>query len=149
MDFNSLDEAIKYIGNVCQSGLNSVKDDMKDIMEEQLDKYIYDDHTPELYERTDQLKDTPVVMVGNQSIVAEFVDNGDWEKWSGGHFFPLLAWDREGSTDDWVKRSQKQGGGVYPKVPILLDSYNEMDNKIPIEFKKYLISRGLEVENGK
>ena len=146
MDFNNFDELTKYIQGVCQDGLNSLKDDFKDVMEEEIVNQIYEDHEPELYERTGQLKNTPEVVVGDMILSAEFVDNGDWESWSGGHYFPLLSWDKQGDSNKFVKRSQKQGGGVYPKVNIFDESYRKLDETIPNKFKAYLMSRGFEVD---
>lgn len=146
MDFNDFNELTKYVQGVCQDGLNSLKDEFTDIMQKEIINQIYEDHKPELYERTDQLKDTPEVVVGDMMINAGFVDNGDWEDWSGGHFFPMLAWDKQGDNSKFVKRSEKQGGGVYPKVDIFDESYRKLDETIPNKFKSYLMSRGFDID---
>ena len=143
MDFNNIQEVIRYVEGISQDGLVSLKDDFKETMNNEIEKQIYNDHKPEVYERTDQLKDTPEVIVGDKYLSAGFVDNGDWESWaSHSHFFPMIAWEEWGS----VKRSTNQGGGTYPLTHITEGAYQKLDKEIPVKFKQYLISRGLKVE---
>ena len=142
MDFNNIQEVIRYVEGISQDGLVSLKDDFKETMSNEIDEQIYNDHEPEVYERTDQLKDTPEVVIGDKYLSAGFVDNGDWESWGGGHFFPMIAWEDTGT----VKRSTSQGGGTYPLTHITEGAYQKLDREIPVKFKQYLISRGLKVE---
>lgn len=142
MDFNNIQEAIKYVEGISQDGLVSLKDDFKETMSNEIEEQIYNDHEPELYERTDQLKDTPEVVIGDKLLTASFEDNGNWESWKGGHFFPMIAWEDSGT----VRRSTSQGGGTYPLTHITEDAYQKLDREIPVKFKQYLISRGLKVE---
>lgn len=62
MDFNNIQEAIKYVEGISQDGLVSLKDDFKETMSNEIEEQIYNDHEPELYERTDQLKNTRVTV---------------------------------------------------------------------------------------
>ena len=142
MDFNNIQEAIRYVEGISQDGLVSLKDDFKETMSNEIEEQIYNDHEPELYERTDQLKDTPEVVIGDKLLTASFEDNGNWESWKGGHFFPMIAWEDTGT----VRRSTSQGGGTYPLTHITEGSYQKLDREIPVKFKQYLISRGLKVE---
>lgn len=142
MDFNNIQEAIKYVEGISQDGLVSLKDDFKETMSNEIEEQIYNDHEPELYERTDQLKNTPEVVIGDKLLTASFEDNGNWESWKGGHFFPMIAWEDSGT----VRRSTSQGGGTYPLTHITEDAYQKLDREIPVKFKQYLISRGLKVE---
>ncbi len=142
MDFNNIQEAIRYVEGISQDGLVSLKDDFKETMSNEIEEQIYNDHEPELYERTDQLKDTPEVVIGDKLLTASFEDNGNWESWKGGHFFPMIAWEDTGT----VKRSTSQGGGTYPLTNITEGAYQKLDREIPVKFKQYLISRGLKVE---
>lgn len=142
MDFNNIQEAIRYVEGISQDGLVSLKDDFKETMSNEIDEQIYNDHEPEVYERTDQLKDTPEVVIGDKLLTASFEDNGDWESWKGGHFFPMIAWEDTGT----VKRSTSQGEGTYPLTHITEGAYQKLDREIPVKFKQYLISRGLKIE---
>jgi len=142
MDFNNIQEAIRYIEGITQDGLVSLKDDFKETMSNEIDEQIYNDHEPEVYERTDQLRRTPEVTISDKLLKATFEDNGNWESWKGGHFFPMIAWEESGS----VRRSQNQGGGTYPLTHITEGTYQKLDREIPPKFKQYLISRGLKVD---
>ena len=142
MDFNNIQEAIRYIEGISQDGLVSLKDDFKETMSNEIDEQIYNDHEPEVYERTDQLRRTPEVTISDKLLKATFEDNGNWESWKGGHFFPMIAWEESGS----VRRSQNQGGGTYPLTHITEGTYQKLDREIPPKFKQYLISRGLKVD---
>ena len=142
MDFNNIQEAIRYIEGTTQDGLVSLKDDFKETMSNEIDEQIYNDHEPEVYERTDQLRRTPEVTISDKLLKATFEDNGNWESWKGGHFFPMIAWEESGS----VRRSQNQGGGTYPLTHITEGTYQKLDREIPPKFKQYLISRGLKVD---
>ena len=142
MDFNNIQESIRYIEGITQDGLVSLKDDFKETMSNEIDEQIYNDHEPEVYERTDQLRRTPEVTISDKLLKATFEDNGNWESWKGGHFFPMIAWEESGS----VRRSQNQGGGTYPLTHITEGTYQKLDREIPPKFKQYLISRGLKVD---
>lgn len=144
MNFDSIEEAVKYIEGLVPEGLNSVKDDFIDIMQKEIETQIYKHHKPEIYERTEQLRNTPTATVNNNYLHAEFEDNGDWTSWKKPHphFFPMIAWDEWGS----VIRSENQGGGTYDKTNILLKSYQKCDEEIPPKFKQFLISKGLNVK---
>ena len=142
MDFNNIQDAIRYIEGISQDGLVSLKDDFKETMSNEIDEQIYNDHEPEVYERTDQLRRTPEVTISDKLLKATFEDNGNWESWKGGHFFPMIAWEESGS----VRRSQNQGGGTYPLTHITEGTYQKLDREIPPKFKQYLISRGLKVD---
>lgn len=144
MDFNNIQEIVKYVEGISQDGLVSLKDDFKETMSNEIEKQIYEDHKPEVYERTDQLKDTPEVVIGDKLLTASFEDNGDWTSWKkpNPHFFPMIAWEDTGT----VKRSTSQGGGTYPLTHITEGAYQKLDREIPVKFKQYLISRGLKVE---
>ena len=144
MDFNNIQEAIRYVEGISQDGLVSLKDDFKETMSNEIDEQIYNDHETEVYERTDQLKDTPEVVIGDKLLTASFEDNGDWTSWKkpNPHFFPMIAWEDTGT----VKRSTSQGGGTYPLTHITEGAYQKLDREIPVKFKQYLISRGLKIE---
>lgn len=144
MNFNSIDDAIKYIEGVCQNGLKSMGKEMTDIMEDEIFNQIYLDHIPKYYERTGDLLDTPKATVSTNNVSAEFEDNGDWSSVRKGHphFFPLIAWEETGT----VWRSKDDGGGFYPKTKIVNKSYQRCDKEIPPKFKEYLIKKGLDVK---
>ena len=142
MDFNNIQEAIRYVEGISQDGLVSLKDDFKETMSNEIEEQIYNDHEPEVYERTDQLKYTPEVVIGYKILTASFEYNCDWESWKGGHFFPMIAWEYTGT----VKRSTSQCGGTYPLTHINEGAYQKLDREIPVKFKQYLISRGLKIE---
>lgn len=144
MDFNNIQEAIRYVEGISQDGLVSLKDNFKETMSNEIDEQIYNDHESEVYERTDQLKDTPEVVIGDKLLTASFEDNGDWTSWKkpNPHFFPMIAWEDTGT----VKRSTSQGGGTYPLTHITEGAYQKLDREIPVKFKQYLISRGLKIE---
>ena len=145
MNFNNMDEVVNYIKRLCSQNMNTTGEKMKDIMREEIYKQIYDDHSPEEYERHYEnggLANSPQAKIGADYVNAEFADNGVWESWQGDAFFPMKAWDYWGT----VIRSNKQGGGHYPKTNIVEESYNRCCEEIPIKFKEYLISKGLDVK---
>ena len=91
-------------------------------MQEEIEEQKYNDHKPEWYIRTDQLKDTPEATVGKDTVDVELMDNGGWESFSGKHFFPMFAWevpDKPNRGMSYVYRSKVQGGGYYPKTNIV------------------------------
>ena len=148
MNFNSIDEAVNYIKDICANGLDDMADKMKKIMQEEIEEQIYNDHKPEYYTRTNQLKNTPETTIGKDTVDVELMDNGDWTSFKKKHFFPMFAWevpDKPNRNSSYVYRSKTQNGGYYPKTNIVEESYNKCNQEIPIKFKEYLIGKGLDV----
>lgn len=137
MEFKSIDEAVNYIKQVAAGGMNSMAEEMTDIMLDEIKTKIYDAYSPTVYENTLDLLDTPQVSeIGSNYVEVEYEDNGGWRSQGGkgDHFFPLegfkvgAVWGREGEKIDVVK-----------------DATSKCENDIPPKFKDYLINKGLDV----
>lgn len=137
MEFNSINEAVNYIKSIAATGMNSMGEEMQDILKSEILLNIYEKYSPTIYDRTGDLEDTPQISeIDWNSVEVEYEDNGDWRSkgGTGDHFFPLegfkagTVWGREGEKIDVVK-----------------DAKSKCENDIPPKFKDYLISKGLDV----
>lgn len=144
MQVQSIAEAINYIKATCATGMNEMGEQMKEIMKAELMEQIYADHEPSVYERTGQLENTPnIVEIDQNSVTVEFQDNGDWESAiTGEPFFPLEGWEH-GKV--WKSRSNTGFYTYYEPTTIMQESEVKCKQEIPEAFKKYLISKGLNV----
>lgn len=139
MDFNSIDEAINFIQNAVSSSLPEMGEEMRLIMNESIQKEIYNDHGNNTGTRTGQLGNcADVVEMDNNSITTEYMDKGSWNSAiTGEKFFPLEGF-LAGSV--WAP-----GGGYYQSDPTT-EAFFECNEKIPEQLKARLMSMGIPIE---
>lgn len=149
MEFDSLDEALRYVRDRVEDAMQPMGNKMADIMGEEVKTQVYDSYTPNVYKRKGQLaKCHKCTEVGKYYATAEYVDEGDWFSILSKrkkHMFPIPAfesgkvWDK--GTDIWH--------GVYKyreATKLMENSYNKCLVDIPREFKEYLERLGFDVE---
>ena len=140
MEFNSLNEATEFIRNALSSALVDIGEDVREIMNEQIENDIYKDHSPTAYDRTGALGEcAEVIESGNDSVSIQYMENkGGWTSFKdGSRFFPLYGY-KAGSV-------LAPNGGRYSANP-LESSLERCENEISPKLKEYLISRGIPIE---
>ena len=139
MNFDSIEACLAYIEQCLGMGLENAGEEIKRIMEEQLNKEIYQNHSPTMYDRTGQLGESiSVTEQTNKSVNVEYQDNGDWNSVkTGEHFFPLEGF-RSGSV--WAPN-----GGRYQADP-LKEAFEISKQEIPEILKRYLQGLGIPIE---
>ena len=143
MVVNNIQDAVRYIESVVATAMNPMGEKMKEIMQNEVNEQIYADHEPSVYERTGQMGEIAQIQsIESNSVVVEFKDNGDWTSAiTEEHFFPLIGWEG-GSV--W-KNKNEYSVVYYPPTEIIPESQIRIENEIPQELKRYLISQGLNV----
>lgn len=139
MEFNSLNEATAFIRNALSSALVDIGEDVREIMNEQIESDIYKDHSPTVYDRTGALGEcAEVVDSNNDTVTIEYMDKGGWTSFKdGSHFFPLYGY-KAGSV-------LAPNGGRYSANPFE-SSLERCENEISPKLREYLISRGIPIE---
>lgn len=139
MEFSSLDEAINYIKQAIASSMLPIGDEMEEIMKKAIQTDIYDSHSPEVYNRTGQLGETPTITHADANgVTVEYADNGDWSSAiTGEHFFPLYGF-KAGKV--W-----SPNGGYYSADPTTT-AFIECQERIPEELVALLRNMGIPVE---
>lgn len=143
MVVNDVQSAVNYIKSIVSTGMNPMAEEMKNIMQSEVNEQIYADHEPTVYERTGQMGEiVEIKIVGTDYTTVEFKDNGDWMNASETqHFFPLLGWE---AGMVWRVKSNNDIE-YYPPTNIIDDSKVKINTEIPQKLKGYLISQGLDV----
>ena len=145
MIFNSLDDVISYINSICSTAMNPMGERMEEIMKNELMHQVYASYTPNQYERTGQLEDTPnIALIDSDSVTVEFQDNGDWKDVpSGNHAFPISRFE-QGQV--WAEGGGKNNPKYLPATNIMDESFSKCQSDIPPLLAEFLKSRGIPIK---
>lgn len=142
MKFSSLEEMIAYIEKAQSQATKKMGDEMVDIMKDEVQKQVYNSYSPNDYNRTMQLLNSPqITNVSKNYVSAAFLMMGDWKSqgygmssYSGGGspFFPMYGLEY---------------GGVWGRgtTSIMDESIDRMENEIPLCYRDAMNSMGIPI----
>lgn len=133
--FKSLNDLMRYVNKATSDSMPEVGKELEEVFKEAIDKEVYKAYSPEIYERTGQLKDmVETTRIGNENVEVSITHTGDHISYikgtrfyvpyglEGGHTWGRGATNIEGEAMDIAK----------DKIPEKYKS--EMRNKgIPIK----------------
>ena len=132
MEFNSIEEMVAYVKRQIASTNDDLGEEMVRIAKEETKKQ-QESYTPTQYERTDALVNCiGITNVSPESVEISWQDNGGWTSVKGSPFYAPqglengTTWGRSGT--DFVDQS-----------------FNEIEDKIPLSFKRHMKSRGVPI----
>lgn len=89
MEFKSLDELVAYTKNKIAASMPEVGKEMKEIVKGEVNKQVYSNYAPSLYDRTYELLNAiDVSEITSNSVATEIKDSGSWfDIYSKAHAF--------------------------------------------------------------
>lgn len=137
MEFNSIEEMVTYIKSQSASVNAMLADDMVDIAKKNTKEEQYK-YTPETYERTGKLIDSiKPTKVTDDSIEVEWTNPG-WLSYDKKKYIYATGALEEGTTYGV--------GGYRPATNFVEETYDELEDKIPNDYKKAMKSRNIPIE---
>lgn len=137
MEFNSIEEMVRYIESQSVSANATLADNMVDIAKENTKEEQYK-YTPETYKRTGKLIDSiKATKITKDNIEIEWTNPG-WLSYDKKKYIYATGALENGTTYGV--------GGYRPATNFVEETYNELEDKIPIDYKKAMKSRGIPIE---
>lgn len=133
MEFNSIEEMVAYVRRQIVSTNDNLGEEMVRIAKEETKKQ-QESYTPMQYERTGALVNCiGITNVSPESVEISWQDNGGWTSVKGSPFYAPQG--LEGGTT-WGRE----------KTDFVDQSFNEIEDKIPLSFKRHMKSKGVPIE---
>lgn len=133
MEFNSIEEMVAYVKRQIASTNDDLGEEMVRIAKEETKKQ-QESYSPNQYERTGALVNCiGVTNVSPESVEISWQDNGRWTSVKGSPFYAPQGLEN-GTT--WGRSS----------TDFVDQSFNEIEYKIPLSFKRHMKSRGVSIE---
>lgn len=133
MEFNSIEEMVAYVKRQIASTNDDLGEEMVRIAKEETKKQ-QESYTPTQYKRTGALVNCiGITNVSPESVEISWQDNGGWTSVKGSPFYAPAGLEN-GTT--W-------GRG---KTDFVDQSFNEIEDKIPLSFKRHMKSKGVPIE---
>lgn len=132
MEFNSIEEMVVYVERQIASTNDDLGEEMVRIAKEETKKQ-QESYTPTQYERTGTLVNCiGITNVSPESVEISWQDNGGWTSVKGSPFYAPAGLEN-GTT--WERG----------KTDFVDQSFNEIEDKIPLSFKRHMKSRGVPI----
>ncbi|HBF2747445.1 TPA: hypothetical protein ACKOG3_002311 [Clostridioides difficile] len=145
MVFKSLDELVAYTKNKIAASMPEVGKEMKEIVKEEVNKQVYSDYAPSLYDRTYELLNAiDVSEITSDSVATEIKDSGSWfDIYSKAHAFPMERFENGGV---WGHGSTKYNPVFRPRTNIMEESNSKAQERVPKCFKSTMNRLGVPIE---
>ena len=132
MEFKSLEDLVRYVKRMNGVAMYEVGEEMKDIMKEETAEQVYQSYSPDVYTRTyDLMNSIDVVERDNDSVTAEFQDNGNWTSVKYGTHFHAIKGLEDGAT--WGRSGTN----------LMEESSNRIEKEIPKKYKSIMNRLGV------
>ncbi|GAA0102505.1 hypothetical protein UT300012_32200 [Paraclostridium bifermentans] len=133
MEFGSIEEMIAYVKRQVISTNDDLGEEMVRIAKEETKKQ-QDSYSPSQYDRTGALVNCiGITNINPNGVEISWQDNGGWTSVKGSPFYAPQGLEN-GTT--WGR----------PGTDFVDQSFNEIEDKIPMSFKRHMRSRGVPIE---
>lgn len=139
--FKSLAEAVSYVKSAHSKASVEIGRDVEKIMKETTQRNLYDNYSPEEYDRTyDLLNMIRATDVSSNSVTVAIEDTGGHTSWKKPNPHVYVAPYLEAGGYTWEK-----GGERKQPTRIIEDTLEESRDEVPNTYIRVMASKGIDV----